>query len=388
MRFGPLLVLSFFAVAGAAPGDDDLAPVKESALRLYDQGAYEEARSTLRQLDEAKVLDGPMLYRLFFCEKATGHPEEARKALDRAREALEAEVGIRRSLEPSFYLANAYSNLGRTADAQAAAKAMTSAIESGKEKAPSSAISEFQLGKLYQDQGRQTDAERHYKKAVDGFDLAGGRYAGSARWALRYLGNAATARSDFASAEKALSRLTQLGGAEASDWDALAGARTRQGHYGPAAEAWRSAVKADPANADDSRYAARLADMAASVAPLPAESSAGAPFSSMSQADLENALKSKAEEVSASQARAAEAMRASGNATKALDPKLRKELTETLLRARREFAAAGLEYAVKGYGIRETAFRQGYAVLIFQDTAWELPADPEAPPAGSGATGS
>jgi hypothetical protein len=41
----------------AAPAADDLAPVKEAAVRLYDQGAYEEARSSLEQLDAARVLD-------------------------------------------------------------------------------------------------------------------------------------------------------------------------------------------------------------------------------------------------------------------------------------------------------------------------------------------
>ena len=52
------------------------------------------------------------------------------------------------------------------------------------------------------------------------------------------------------------------------------------------------------------------------------------------------------------------------------------------------FVAAGLEYALRGYGIRETAFREGYAVLIFQDRAWELPPDPEPVAGDAGTSGS
>ena len=386
MRVGPMLLLSLGAAVAAARGADDLAPVKESAVRLYDQEAYDEARVTLHQLDDARALDGPLLYRLFYCEKVTGHPDDARKALDRARETLEAEAGDPRSLESAFYLANAYTNLGRAEDAKEAAHAMTAAVESGKAKVPASAIGLFQLAKLYQDQGHQSDAERFYRKAVDAFDLSGGRYGGNIRWALRYLGNGALARSEFAAAETAFARLTAVGGADAADWDALAVARVRQRKYAEGAEAWRSAVKADQANADDPRYAARLADVAASIAPLPTGIAGGTAFSAMAQADLTSYLKSKPAAVSAAQARAAEAMHpdASGVPTQPLEPKLRKELTEALLQTRREFTAAGLEFALRHFGIRETAFREGYAVLIFQDSIWELPADPE--PAGAGTT--
>jgi hypothetical protein len=98
----------------------------------------------------------------------------------------------------------------------------------------------------------------------------------------------------------------------------------------------------------------------------------------MAQADLEATLKSRGETALASQKRAAEAVRdaAGGQAEGAVEPKLRTELAQTLKLARREFVAAGLEYVLRHYPIRDTAFREGYAVLVFQDRAWELPADP------------
>jgi tetratricopeptide (TPR) repeat protein len=373
----PSAVIAFgVAVSGLVA--EDLGPVKERAVREYDRGNYEEARKTLVELDAAHALDGPLLYRLFFCEKATGHDEEARRALERARTTLEGELGASPSLEVAFYLANTYTNLGRATDARQVAQEMAAKIESGGSPAPKSGIALFQTGKLYQDQGRQDEATSYYQKAVDAFDLADGRYIGSARWALRYLGNNAFARADFAASEKALARLTALGGADSADWAALAAARARLSKYALAAEAWKECVKLDPAEADDSRYAARLAEVAALIAPLPAEAPGGAPFVKMSQADLEAFLKAESEAATASQAAVAAAMRPEkeGMPGRALDPKVREETASALLSTRRLFVAAGLEYALRGYGIRETAFREGYAVLVFQNSSWELPPDP------------
>jgi len=375
MRVGMLAIVFVGSVAAAASGIDDLGAVRETAVRQYDQGNYEESRATLRQLDDAKALDGPLLYRLFFCERVTGHEDEAKKALERARAVLEQTIPAARSLEESFYLANTYANLGRPEDARKAAQDATAQIESGRTPVPETGIGLFQLGKLYQDQGRQPEASTAYAKALDAFDLKEGRYGGNARWALRYLGTAAYTRGDFAAAESSFARLTALGGADPGDWDSLAASRVRIGQYAKASEAWRSLVKLDPANADDPRYSAKLAESAVTLAPLPKGPAGGAPFSAMSRADLEAFLKSRSEAVTAAQSRAAAAMPAEGDDASKPPPdaKLRDELIQTLRETRGQFVAACLEYAMRRYGIRETAFREGYAVLIFQDRAWELP---------------
>jgi tetratricopeptide (TPR) repeat protein len=375
MRRGISSGLAAIALAGLAVAADDLGPVKEQAVRLYDQGKYGEALKTLVDLDTARALDGPLLYRLFFCEKASGHDDSARKALERAQVALEDEWGASPSLEVAFYLANTYTNLGRAADAKRVGEDATGKIASGKIAAPKSAIALFQVGKLYQDQGRPTEATAYYTRAVEAFDLTDGRYVGNARWALRYLGTNAFAQSDFAAADNALARLAEIGGAEAIDWEKLAEARVRLGRYAPAAEAWRAVVKLNPADADDPRYAARLADTAAVIAPLPIVPPGGKAFTAMSQTDLEAFIKAQSQSAIAAQAAAT-------------DPKLREETASKLLDTRRLFIAACLEYAVRRYGIRETAFREGYAVLIFQDRAWEPPSDPETPEGEAAPSGS
>jgi tetratricopeptide (TPR) repeat protein len=381
MRLARLAILTAFAVVSAARAADDLGPVKEQAVRLYDRGMYDEARKTLEELDLARALDGPLLYRLFFCEKATGHSDEARRAIERARAALETEITSSASLEVAFYLANTYSNLGRSADAQGIARGVTTKIESGQVAAPTSAIGLFQLGKLYEDQSRQKEASAYYTKAVDAFDLKEGRYTGNAAWALRYLGNVAYARADFEASERALARRTALPGAEAADWNTLAAARARLGKYAPAAEAWKSSIRVDPGNGDDPRYAARLADAAARLAPLPKAPPGGAAFTAMNETDLKAFLKTCSEAAMTDIARATEAMgpEHDGALTHRLDPKRRAEVGRTLREARQRFVAAALEFAVRGYGIRDTAFGDGYAALIFQDGAWELPPDPGPP---------
>jgi len=375
-------------LAGAAPADaNDLEKVAAEAIRLYDQGAYDEAKIDLEGLAAAGEADGALLYRLFYCERVTGHEDAAQKALERARVALEKELPGATSLEVPFYLANAYANLARAADAQATARAATAKIESGVWKVPESAIGLFQLGKLYQDMGRSADATRYFTKALDGFDLKGGRYASNARWALRYLGNVAFSQGDFGGSEVDFTRLTGLGDALPGDWSALAAARVRLGHYKAAGEAWKASVKLDPAGADDARYGARLADTAAEIAPLPTAAPNGTAFAAMVQADLESVLKDQAAAARAAQVKAAEAIKPAkdGATTRPLTPKLRAELTTQLKTARRVFVAAALEYAVRRLPIRETAFREGYAVLIFQDREWELPADPAPAPKGRAA---
>jgi tetratricopeptide (TPR) repeat protein len=380
------LALAALAAAPAPAASDDLAPIAAKAVRLYNQGRYDEALVDLEGLDAAGAADGALLYRLFFCERATGHEEAAQKALERARQALEKELATATSIEVPFYLANTYSNLGKLGDAQGVAREAIAKLEAGTYTPPGTAIGAFQLGKLYQDAGKSGDAVRAYRKAVDGFDLKDGRYEGNARWALRYIGSAAYAQGDFAGSDAAFARLTGLGGALPSDWSALAAARVRLGQYASAAEAWKAAVKLDPAGADDARYSARLAETAATVAPLPLKAPDGKTFAAMVQTELEAVLKEQAATARSLQARAAEAMR---GATKDapphdLEPKLRVELQDKLNAARSVFLAAALEYSVRRFPLRETAFREGYAVLVFQNGEWELPPDPSREPVDEG----
>jgi tetratricopeptide (TPR) repeat protein len=378
LHLGRVPTLVVLVVAAAALAADQPGAVKEAAVRLYDQGRYEEARKALEELDGSRALDGPLLYRLFFCEKSAGRKDDAQKALERARVALETELASSTSLEAVFYLANTYANLGRAADAREAAQGMTAKIESGQVVAPTSGIGLFQIGKLYQDQSRQAEASSFYAKAVDAFDLTDGRYAVNAVWALRYVGNVAFARADFEAAERALARLAELRGVDAADWEALAAARARLGKYALAGEAWRASVKLDPANTDDAQYASRLAAAAALLAPLPSAVPGSAPFSSMSQTELEAFLKARSEAAMAAQASVAAAMgpEKDGAPTHPLDPKRRAEVVRTLRETRQQFVAAGLEYSVRHYGIRDKAFGDGYAALIFQERSWELPPDP------------
>ena len=359
------------APKSAAPAES-LDPVVVEAIRFYDQGNYEDAKRDLEGLDAAGLVSGPLLYRLFFCQRATGNEDAAQAALQRAAKALEAEISQAKTLETSFYLANAYANLNRSAEAGNVARAAIESVESKRLKTPDTPIGLFQLGKLYQDAGRSADASSYYAKALDGFDLKDGLYASNARWALRYIGNAAFNRADYKATEDAFARLTKIGGAGPADWNTLAMARVRSGRYPEASEAWKAAVKLDPAGADDARYSGRLADVAAAIGSIPAADGSGVAFSAMTQPALETLLKDQAAAARTLQSRAAEAM----HDGKPLDKKLRTELADKLVAARRIFVAAGLEYSVRRLPIRETAFREGYAVLIFQDSEWTLPPDP------------
>ena len=376
----PVSALLFAVLLAAAkPAAPSAPPPAPDAVQLYDEGRYAEACEALRKVDAGGAITGGQLYRLFFCEKSAGNDAAAREALTRARETLEKENTDGASLDIPFYLANTYTNLGRIADARRVAEAATRSVESGARKKPAGVIDAFQVGKLYQDQGRTEEALRWYGQAIDGFDPKSKRYAGSIRWALRYTATAASSRGEYAAAEGALAKLTGLGDAEAVDWNDLAVARARQKKYEPASDAWRTAIRLDPEGADDPRYASRVALVASQLPSLPTVGAEGKAFEAMSIAELEAVMKAEAEAVREVHGRGA-AVRKPGEAgvsTAPLDPKVRAGLDSELAAIKGRFFAAALEYALRRAPIRETAFREGYAVLIFQDHEWETPPDPE-----------
>jgi hypothetical protein len=348
-----LATLLLAAAAATAPTAD--------AVALYDAGNYAAARAALEGLDAQGQLSGPLLYRLFFCRRALGDEPAAKDALERARAALETEAGSAKALEVPFYLANTYANLGLKDEARTVAVETSRKVAAGALPKPASPMESFQLGRLQQEAGEADAAAASYAAAVEGF---GAGYPGQARWARRYLGERALSRGDFAAAQPQLAALTALPGAGASDFRQLALANGRLRKWDGAASAWREAVRLDPANADDPRYAARLADVAIQLGSLPERAPDGRGWNVLSIAELEETMRD-------AQRRAVDARNRAGNASKDDRAKIEADLRD----ARARLTASGLEYALRGMGLREFAFKEGIAVLIFQDAPWTLAAE-------------
>lgn len=363
-----LLLAALAAGPGAGPGPQASSATEQAtrAIALYDEGKCAEARPILETLDADGNADGPLLYRLFFCRARTGDAAGAKEALERAASALEAEHRARPRLETAFYLANAYQNLDRDAAARTVAAEATARLESGAWPEPRLAIERFQTGKLYEDQARTEDASRWYRAALEGFAREGRLYPGQSRWARRYLAQQAFSRADFAVAEKEYAELVALGEVSRTDWIRLATASAKLAHYSSAADAWRQADKADPARGDDPRYASALARLAAGLGTLPATAPDGRPWGRLSREELEELMLANANRVKEARARAA-------SAGSPLDANGRAELEKAIAEAKQVFVAAGLEYAVRGLPIRETAFGSNYAPMIFHEAQWELP---------------
>lgn len=343
---------------------EPMEPTPAAALAAYEAGRFDEARTMLEALDARGALDGPLLYRLFFCLNTAGDRAKATTVLERARAALE-ESAAASSIEVPFYLVNAYASLGRRAEAQELARATTARVEAGSLPAPTQPIERFQFAKLYQDQGRHDRASAEYEAALAGFAAEPGSYPANVRWARRYLGELAFSSADFARAEAEYAAIAELGGASASDYGALARARTRLGRYAGAATAWKDAVRSDPANADDPRYAARLAEMATELTALPTGGADGTAWSQLTQDQLEAVLRETTRKV--------QEERAVVVAASSSDPEARARFERSSAEAKGRFVAAGLEYACRRLPLRETAFREGYAVMIFQPAPWEWP---------------
>src|SRR5215831_16481793 len=149
----PLSSALALAAAGPASAPSPSAPVAD-AVRLYDQGRYDEARKALDALDAQGGMSGPLLYRLYFCALVARDEAAAQGALDRARQTLEKENAAATSLEVPFYLANTYLNMGRPSEAREVASRATGNVESGAWPSPGDFMGRFQLAKLYQDQSK------------------------------------------------------------------------------------------------------------------------------------------------------------------------------------------------------------------------------------------
>jgi tetratricopeptide (TPR) repeat protein len=350
-------------VASPAPAPETGSAA--AALALYDSGRYDEARPHLEQIDAGGDATGPLLYRLGVCYDHAGDTARRNATMQRALTLLEAEAATANRLEVSFFLANAYGNLGRATDAQKAALEAVTQLQDGAWPRPSEPIDWFRFAKLHQDLGRRDDAVAAYQRALDGWRAAGAAVPGYERWARRYLGADAFARADWPQAEADYAALVAAGGASPADHDRLAVARVRQAKWGPAAEAWREAERLDPANADRARYCRNLARLAEGTGPLPATTPAGSPWSAASKEDLEAILADQA----------ATLRTARFEAAAGLSAERRAELETQVARARANFVAAGVEYAARQLNIRETAFVGGYAPLIFHPEEWKLPAD-------------
>ena len=372
MRFAAclaVLVLPLAVLAGPAPAAAE--DPRDGAIRLYDQGRYAEALAGFQALDAAGKADGSILYRLAFCAGATGDEAERTRVQQRAVEALEKETAAGGSIEAWFYLSNVYRNLVRTTDSTRVATEAVSRLESGKWKAPAAGVDLFRIAKLYADGGRDDKAEEWYRKAIGALKPEAGRYPSYLRWAWRYLADRALNRMDWESAAKAYSEVVALPGPAAAEYNRLALAQVRSGHWQEAADAWRRAEQLDPAGGDDARYSRQLALQAAAIGSLPTLAPDGRTWDRVSQEELETMMIEKAKV--AREANPAPAEGAETQAAAAPAPDLPARLRE----AHRIFVAAGIEFAARGLPIRESAFQKGFAPLVFHPEQWEMKAEPK-----------
>jgi hypothetical protein len=346
--------------------DPEIPPVsRERAIELYDAARYAEARELLEQLDGQKKLDGPLLYRLFYCQRAAGDAV-ATETLSRAIQRLEQEAASSNDLEAPFYLVNAYASLNRTADLERVAASATTRIENGQLSPPTTAMDRFRLGKLYADQERSVEAEQWYAEALDSFAEQGeAASVAYVRWAALYLAQATFDREDFVEAERYFSILLETEEPTMADLDRLAVIRSRLGLYAEAAQLWRRAERLAPAQANRARYCYRLVEAAASLEDLSAATPDGRLWTQLTKEQLEAILQQQVAEVQAVKQEAADSA--------PLDKEQSGRLQARLDALRPIFVGAALEYALQGHSIREAAFFGGYAPLIFKAKEWQLP---------------
>ena len=111
-------------------------------------------------------------------------------------------------------------------------------------------------------------------------------------------------------------------------------------------------------------YAARVAMLAAEVGILPLVSPDGRAWEALSREELEALMGGQAA-----------AVRAAKDAVAAApaDDAVRKAQAQVLATERPIFVSAAVEYVLRDFPMRETAFQGGWAPLLFQPSEWKLP---------------
>jgi tetratricopeptide (TPR) repeat protein len=373
MRTAALLVaglLSIAPVLGKAPTAPAAPPEdpRAAAIALYDQGRYQEAGAALKALDTAGKADGALLYRLSYCAGAAGDEQERAKILERSVAALEKETQAGGTVESWFYLSNAYQNLGRAADSARVAAEATSQFGAGKGRQPEGGMDLFRLAKLYADQGKGDRASEAYRRAIEALKPEADRYPAYVRWARRFLGEAAMRGADWEAAASEYAAIVTLPSPAAADWNRLAVARVRLGRWQEAADAWHRAELLVPGGGDDARYSRQLALQAASLGTIPVLTPDGRTWDKPSQEELEKLMIEQAKVAGEARPKGPDG---SGTAAAGTPPPV---LAARLKEAHALFVAAGIEYAARGLPIRETAFTNGFAPLLFHPEQWDAPA--------------
>lgn len=354
--------LIFTGLAQAAGGD-----LQSQADKLYAAERYADAHPLLEKLAKGASPSGGNLYKLAYCQRLAGAESEADATQARAVEALELELPSASSVETPFYLANSYRAVGRAEDMRRIAAETTERVEQGDIASPKDGIAQFQLAKLYADQELEPAARKWYARAVDSLEQenVGKTYL---RWSSRFLADRSWGDRDYEASQRYLKIVTSAGDGAPSDFEKLAVASARTARYEQATLAWNETGRLDPSAADRSRYGARLATMAAKIAPLPEQSPTGQEWSALDQVALETLMREQADAVKAIQQEARQ---------QELTRDARIGYRETIAVHRRWLVTAALEYATRGHSIRQASFFGGYAPLILNTKGWVLPRIPK-----------
>ena len=371
LLFAALILAAVLPCSGVVADDATAA----QATELYDAARYAEARELLEQLDAADEASGSLLYRLYYCQRAGGDASLSSETLHRAVERLEQEMDDGAGLEAGFYLATGYENLGREDKAHDVAAAILARVKAGEVK-PTTGVERFRLGKLYADQADEIEAAYWYRSAIQTFGAEGSGNSAYIVWASRYLADQALEMEDYSAAEMHLTDIVEHSQPTGEDLDRLAVARVRNGMYREAAKAWRQAAPLNPAQANRSRYCARLALMATRDESLLETAPSGKVWDAMTREEIETVLQDQVAVVREIKTEFAQ--------TEELSDDRRIEMKQALAEAQQIFVSAGLEFALHGYDIREAAFLGGYAPLVFQSVEWKLDPTEEQPKKGTG----
>lgn len=334
----------------------------DEALRLYDAGRYADARPLLEAAVAAGKTDGITHYRLYFCQRAAGDPVQ-QQTLAVARGMLEKELDAAKRFDVAFYLASTYGSLGLTEQVKRLASETTARFEAGEIPAPTSAIEQFRLGKLYADQGDEAGTARWFAEATEGFAASSeNRFGTYLQWSTRWLGQRAIDDERYEQAAKYFTHVAAAGSPTEEDLQNLGLSSLIVGRYRQAIDAFNRALRMNPAGGNDYRYGSGLAKLAQRTPDLPISPDGERSWEKIDRGELEELMRAGGQKVREVREEIDAAEKPSGESLAAFQARLDE--------ARPLFVAAALEYTRRGLSLREASFFGGYAPLIFLGHEW------------------
>ncbi len=372
----------------------------KKANTLYFENKFDEALDYFLKAYEKGCQDGVTQYKIFYCYMKSGDKEKEQQFLKSALSTLERESEEKPALETFFYLANAHFSMDMKMPGTEASKKAIKLYEQGNFGNLKDSLSYFQLGKIHLDGGQRKKAHEFYRIAYERSKKKKDLPIAYVKMILGEIAFADYDKKKYAAALDGFNHLLdidpdihKLGSKYRHIYSYVAISAIHLGDYEQSERAWKKVIEKGLPYSEEAQYNHRIARAAldqssvwSEVDITPADKQAKDlmndemrfrqfkhDFMVKDYTKMDNdSLEKKIVEISK------EAKEIKNKASQPADEELQQEsmdkelVNKKLQELRRSFVFALVEYISRGLLVREKAIKNGFAVQVMRNDAWEV----------------